>query len=46
MKPREFEHWLETGGSTHLATHYVVDTDDLPDAPAIEANDVMKWANG
>lgn len=46
LKPREFEHWLETGGSTHLATHYVVDTDDLPDASGIEANDVMKWANG
>lgn len=36
MKPRDFEHWLETGGSTHLAKQrHAVEAHEVPDASEI-----------
>ncbi len=46
MKTREFEHWLETGGSAHLAQRHGFKSDDATETAGITPNDVMKWANG
>jgi predicted signal transduction protein with EAL and GGDEF domain/CheY-like chemotaxis protein len=56
MKARDFEDWLERGGTTHLARHAIVEISSEPDArdgPDADVPDVIdisvddiKWANG
>ena len=46
MKPRDFEYWLETGGSRHLAKPYEVEDSDLADADADTLLNDTRWSAG